>query len=199
MNWRVDILNRTVAEEFDSLPPDMRAKLDHIIRLIEEFGLHRVREPYVKPLRDKLWEMRMKGRDGIARAIYVSAKDRRIVIVRLPQEDPEDPAGGDPHGLVQSAGVEAMTIPYGDLRKQWKEDPEFRKEFDVLEPEFRLARALIEARARAGMSQSEVAVRMGTSQPTVARLESGHKPSLKTLERYAEAVGMKVEIRLVAG
>ena len=35
-----------------------------------------------------------------------------------------------------------MTIPYGDLRKQWKEDPEFRKEFEALEPEFRLARAL---------------------------------------------------------
>ena len=49
------------------------------------------------------------------------------------------------------------------------------------------------------MSQSEVAIRMGTSQPTVARLESGHKPSLKTLERYADAVGMKVEINLVAG
>ena len=44
------------------------------------------------------------------------------------------------------------------------------------------------------MSQSDVAERMGTSQPAVARLESGHKPSLKTLERYAEAVGMKVEI-----
>jgi hypothetical protein len=33
----------------------------------------------------------------------------------------------------------------------------------------------------------------------VARLESGHKPSLKTLERYAEAVGMKVDIHLVGG
>ena len=92
-----------------------------------------------------------------------------------------------------------MTIPYGDLRKKWKEGPGFRKEFEALEPEFKLARALIEARTRAGMSQSEVAARMGTSQPTVARLESGHKPSLKTLERYAEAVGMRVEIRLVAG
>ncbi len=81
MKWRVEILNRTVAEELDSLPTDMRAKLDHIIRLIEEFGLHRVREPYVRPLRDKLWEMRIRGRDGIARAIYVTAKDRRIVIL----------------------------------------------------------------------------------------------------------------------
>ena len=48
MKWRVEILHRTVAEELDSLPADMRAKLDHIIRLIEEFGLHRVREPCVR-------------------------------------------------------------------------------------------------------------------------------------------------------
>ena len=90
-----------------------------------------------------------------------------------------------------------MTIPFAELRKKWKKDPEFQKEYEALEPEFKLARELVEARAKAGLSQSDVAERMGTSQPTVARLESGHKPSLKTLERYADAVGMKVEINLV--
>ena len=79
-----------------------------------------------------------------------------------------------------------MTIPFAELRKKWKMDPDFRKEYEALKPEFKLARDLIEARAKAGLSQSDVAERMGTSQPAVARLESGHKPSLKTLERYAE-------------
>lgn len=92
-----------------------------------------------------------------------------------------------------------MTIPFKELRKKWEKDPNFRKEYEELESEFRLARDLIAARAKAGLSQREVADRMGTSQPTVARLESGHKPSLKTLERYAEAVGMKIEIHLVGG
>ena len=81
MKWQVEILNRTVIDELDSLPADMRAKLDHIVHLIEEFGLSDVREPYVRHLRDKLWEMRMSGRDGIARAIYVTAQERRIVIL----------------------------------------------------------------------------------------------------------------------
>ena len=81
MVWRVEILNQTVREELESLPADMRAKLDHIVRLIEEFGLSQVHEPYVKPIRDKLWEMRLKGRDGIARALYVTTKDRRIVVL----------------------------------------------------------------------------------------------------------------------
>ena len=79
--WRIEVLNQTVIDELDSLPRDMRAKLDHIVHLIEELGLHRVCEPYVRHLQDKLWEMRVKGRDGIARAIYVTVKDRRIVIL----------------------------------------------------------------------------------------------------------------------
>ena len=81
MNWRVEILNQAVIEELDALPAGMRAKLDHIVRLVEEFGLYEVREPYIKHLRDKLWEMRIKGRDGIARVIYVTANDRRIIVL----------------------------------------------------------------------------------------------------------------------
>ena len=81
VNWRVDVLNQSVVEEIDDLPPDMRAKLDHIVRMIEELGLHQVREPYIKALRGKLWEIRITGRDGIARAIYVTVKKRRIVIL----------------------------------------------------------------------------------------------------------------------
>ena len=83
--------------------------------------------------------------------------------------------------------------------RKWKADPKFREEFEALRPECELAQALINARSRAGLSQSDVAARMGTSQPAVARLESGRKPTLKALERYAEAVGVKVEIRLVPG
>lgn len=52
-------------------------------RLIESQGLDRVREPYVKHLEGPLWEIRMKGRDGIARAAYVTASGRRVVVVRV--------------------------------------------------------------------------------------------------------------------
>ena len=49
--------------------------------MIEEFGLERMREPHVKHLRGPLWEMRMRGRDGISRALYIAAKGQRVVIV----------------------------------------------------------------------------------------------------------------------
>ena len=81
VNWHVDVLDQSVVEEIDALPPDMRAKLDHIVRMIEELGLHQVREPYIKAIRGKLWEIRIKGRNGIACAIYMTVKERRIVIL----------------------------------------------------------------------------------------------------------------------
>lgn len=89
-----------------------------------------------------------------------------------------------------------MTIAYDKLRTKWHDDPESRKKYDALKPEFRLARGLIQARTAAGLSQSDVATRMGTSQPTIARMESGRRPSLRSLELYAEAVGRKLEIHL---
>jgi len=81
MQWCVEILNAAVKAELESLPLDIRAKLTHILDMMVAFGPQKMREPHVKPLRDKLWEMRMIGRDGIARAIYVLASGRRIVIV----------------------------------------------------------------------------------------------------------------------
>ena len=54
-----------------------------IVELIGSHGLERMREPYVKHLEGPLWEMRMKGKDGISRAIYVIATGRRVVVVRI--------------------------------------------------------------------------------------------------------------------
>lgn len=79
--WRVEVLNDTVRAEIAALPEDIRAKLAHIVDLMIAVGPERMREPHVKPLRDKLWEMRMSGRDGIARAIYIAVRGRRIVIL----------------------------------------------------------------------------------------------------------------------
>jgi ribosome-binding protein aMBF1 (putative translation factor) len=83
-----------------------------------------------------------------------------------------------------------------DLAEEWLKDPEFRAEYEALEPEFALASALIEARSRAGMTQEQVARAMGTTQAAVARLEGGRaKPSTRTLERFAKAIGTRLRIR----
>lgn len=83
MTWAVETLNEVVDAELEELPADMLARFHYISQLIEEFGLDRVREPYVKHLRGRLWEMRMRGKDGISRALYVTAFHKRVVVVRV--------------------------------------------------------------------------------------------------------------------
>lgn len=62
----------------------------------------------------------------------------------------------------------------------------------------RLMRTLAAERERAGVSQTEVAAKMGTSQSAVARLERGELDAkLSTVERFATALGQKVEWKLV--
>ena len=83
MRWSVETLNATVDRELDSLPPDMRARFVRISDLIATVGLVHVREPYVRHVQGPLWEMRLTGRDGVARALYVTVRDRRVVVVRV--------------------------------------------------------------------------------------------------------------------
>jgi phage-related protein len=81
MVWKVEVLNTQVDAEIESLPEDIRARYRRITTLIESYGLERVHEPYVKHLQGKLWEMRMQGKDGIARAIYVAKTGKRVVVL----------------------------------------------------------------------------------------------------------------------
>jgi phage-related protein len=82
MAWRVEILNEAVAAEITSLPADMQARFLRLAERIVAVGLESVGEPHVKHLEGKLWELRLTGRDGIARALYVTAIGRRVVVVR---------------------------------------------------------------------------------------------------------------------
>ena len=67
----------------EAFPDDIQASFLRIVRLMAENGLERMREPYVKHLEGPLWEMRMKGKDGIARAAYVTATGKRVVVVHV--------------------------------------------------------------------------------------------------------------------
>ncbi len=75
-------LNTLVEAEIDALPTDMRARLARLTLLIEQFGFDALPRNTVKHLEDKLWELRLTGRDGISRVIYVTASGKRIIIVR---------------------------------------------------------------------------------------------------------------------
>jgi len=64
--WSVGFFSAAAIAEVKALPQDMQAKFERIVAMIEANGLERMREPYVKHVEGKLWEMRLTGRDGIA-------------------------------------------------------------------------------------------------------------------------------------
>ena len=68
--WAVEVLNQTVEAELLALPKEMQARFLRISELLETFGPPQVGLPHVRSVGEKLWEMRLQGRDGIGRAIY---------------------------------------------------------------------------------------------------------------------------------
>jgi transcriptional regulator with XRE-family HTH domain len=78
--------------------------------------------------------------------------------------------------------------------------PGVKDAYDALEDEFAFLDEVLKARAESGLTQAEVAERVGTTQSAIARLESAapkHSPSIATLQRYARALGYRLEVRLV--
>jgi transcriptional regulator with XRE-family HTH domain len=93
-----------------------------------------------------------------------------------------------------------MSSSLKDFRSRALARPEVKKAYEELKEEFAFLDEVLRARAESGLTQAEIARRIGTTQSAVARLESGspkHSPSVATLQKYARAVGCRVEIKLV--
>jgi len=83
MNTWTVTLHPQAEPELLALPADMRARFLHIAEMLEEFGPQSVGLPHIRPLKSKLWEMRLKGRDGIARAVYAAVQNRRLLVLHV--------------------------------------------------------------------------------------------------------------------
>jgi len=93
-----------------------------------------------------------------------------------------------------------MSSPLQRFKARAFKRPEVKSAYEALAGEFAFIDELLKARASAGLTQAQLAERIGTTQSAVARLESGsaaHSPSIATLQRYAKALGCRVEVRFV--
>lgn len=91
-------------------------------------------------------------------------------------------------------------LTHKQLRAKALGRAEVKAQFDELGDEYALLDQFLKARAQQGLTQAQVAEKIGTTQSAVARMESGrgkHSPSLATLSKYAEALGCRLEIKLV--
>ena len=79
------------------------------------------------------------------------------------------------------------------------QNEEVRKEYDNLKPLFAIKKQLVAARIAKWLTQDEIAKKIGTSKSNISRLESlnnTYMPNLATMIKYAQALGMRLDIGL---
>lgn len=82
MRWSVET-HAAVDSEIEALPVGLQARLVRLMEAVENIGLEQLREPHVKHLEGKLWELRAKASEDIARGIYVTMKGRRVIVLHV--------------------------------------------------------------------------------------------------------------------
>lgn len=86
------------------------------------------------------------------------------------------------------------------IEKRIEVDAEFADGFEVGYANFKIGVILRQAREAAGLTQEEVARQLNTTKSAISRIENHAEDiRLSTLNRYAKAVGAKLQIRLAGG
>ncbi len=87
---------------------------------------------------------------------------------------------------------------YKDFLNEQLQNEKFKKEYDALDAEFSIVQTMIDARKVSGLTQKDLAERTGIAQADISKLENGNaNPSLKTLQRLADGMGMKLKLEFV--
>lgn len=91
-----------------------------------------------------------------------------------------------------------MSVRFDDFLQEQLKDPAFKKEYDALQPEHAIIQAIIDARKQAGLTQKELSERTGIAQGDISKLERGNaNPSIRTLQRLANGMGMKLKLEFL--
>lgn len=81
-----------------------------------------------------------------------------------------------------------------------KEREQRRRGVELARLRLELAQTVHDLREAQGLTQTDLAKRVGTQQPNISRLERGEAaglPSLDLLHRVAEALGCRLDVRIV--
>lgn len=93
MGWKVEFYNTKVETNIEQWPVHLRVKFLKIVDLIQEMGPLELGMPHIKPLKQGLFEIRIKGLEGIARAPFCTIKGKIVIVlsefIKKTQEMPQ--------------------------------------------------------------------------------------------------------------
>ena len=82
MNWSIEYYSEKVQEELLELPEGLQARYIHLTNIMLSEGAY-LGEPHTKALGDGLFELRLKGKEGIARVMYCTIVNNKITILHI--------------------------------------------------------------------------------------------------------------------
>lgn len=77
--WAIEYYDQSLQDWIKALPIGIRADFARLTELLEEFGVLRL--PHSRAMGDGLFELRPKGREGIARVFYCMLIEKKIVLL----------------------------------------------------------------------------------------------------------------------
>lgn len=80
MLWKIEYYNDSVQQELFSLPDGLQARYVRLVESMRNYGAN-LGKDHTKPLGDGLFELRLRGKEGIARALYCTLVGKRIVML----------------------------------------------------------------------------------------------------------------------
>jgi len=80
MKWIIDFYSETVYNELMQWPSKIKERFLRLVKLMEEYGAD-LGMPYTRALGEGLFELRVKGREGIGRAFFCYVVNKRIIIL----------------------------------------------------------------------------------------------------------------------
>ena len=87
---------------------------------------------------------------------------------------------------------------FNDFLSEKLNDPKLKAEYDALEPEFTIIQVMIDARKQSGFTQKQLSEVTGIAQADISKMENGNaNPSLRTLQRLAQGMGMNLKIEFI--
>ena len=80
MNWEIVYYNEALQKEIQNMPAGIQARYVH---LTERMCIHgpNLGMPHTKPMKEGLFELRMKSQEGIGRVFYCTLANKRIVML----------------------------------------------------------------------------------------------------------------------
>lgn len=193
-----------------NLPDTLQARYIGMTTRMIEYGPN-LGLPHTDSFGGGLFELRLKGAEGIARVFFCTMVVQEIVILhsfinktqKAPEKELKIAKTRMKERKKMTTQKKTKILTHKQMVSKMLKKPTVKAAVKKLDrTEFAILDEILAARKEAGLTQAQVAKRMGTQTPAIARLESSlatgkHSPSLTTLRKYAAALGKRVELHLV--